>query len=117
MRERKIGRRWFHSGRVILSHIHRAPGAIVFHEQRTTIDFEMRAEFPNRRLIDLMTIERAANRLRDAMRHRLALRLLGQVRLALAQRFLRMLALREVTPDALDADRFTVAKHQASADF
>src|ERR1041385_629902 len=117
MREREIRRCWFYTDRVILSHIRRRPSAVVSHKQRTTVDVEIRAQFPYCRLINLMTIERAANGLRDTMGHRLALSLLGQVGLTLAQHFFRLLALGEVTPDPLHADRLAVTEDQARADF
>src|ERR1051325_5578633 len=117
MREREIRRGRFHARSVILGHIRRTSGALVSHEERTTIDIEVRTQFLDRSLIDLMTIERAANGLRYAMSHSLALGLLGQKRLALAQRFFRMLALGEVAPDSLHADRFAVIEDQTRADF
>src|ERR1051326_7779948 len=117
MRHCEIRRRRFHSGRVILSHIGRTPTSVVSHEQRTTIDVEIRAHVANRRLVDLMTIERAANRLRYAMGHRLALSLLGQIGLTLAQDFFRLLAFREVSPDSLHADRVAVTEDQTRAHF
>ncbi len=51
------------------------------------------------------------------MSHRLALGLLGQKRLALAQRFFRMFALGEVTANSLHANRLAVAEDQTRADF
>src|SRR5689334_7006258 len=117
MSQREVRGSRFHSNRVILSHIRRRPSAIVSHVKRTTIYVEIRAKLSNGRLINLMTIERAANGLRDAMSHRLALDLLGQEGLTLAQRLFRMLALGEVAPDALHANGLAVSNHQTRTDF
>src|SRR5262245_6560354 len=63
-----------------------------------------------------MTVERAADRLRDAMRHCFALGLLGYESLTLAQNLFRLLALGEIAPDSLHANRFAVTENQARAD-
>src|SRR5690349_19915782 len=117
MSKREIRRGGLHSKRVILSHIRRTLRAIVSHEQRTTIDVEIRTQLLDCRLVNLMTIERAANRLRDAVSHGLTLGLLGQGCLALTQHFFRMLKLGEITSDSLHADGLAVAEDQTRADF
>src|SRR6185369_4547736 len=101
MRECEIRCSRFHANRMILSHIRCRPGALVSHEERAAIDIEIRTQFSYCCLINFMTIERAANGLRNAVSHGLALRLLGQECLALAQRFFRMLALGEIASDSL----------------
>src|SRR6185369_14733841 len=97
--------------------VQRTLRAIVAHVQRTTIDSEIRTQLSHCRLVDLMTVERATNRLRNAMRHRFALRLLREKSLALPQNLFRMFTLREVARDALHANRFAVAEDQPRADF
>src|SRR5215470_18820408 len=117
MRECEIRCSRLYANCVILSHIRRTPRAVVSHKERTTIDVEIRTQLFNRSLINLMTIQRAANGLRNAMSHGLALGLLGQECLTLPQRLFRMLALGEVAADSLHADRFAIAEDQARADF
>src|SRR4029079_2055778 len=87
------------------------------HVQRTTINGEVRTQLSHRSLVNLVTIERAANRLRDAMRHRLTLCLLREESLALAQYLFRVFALGEVARDSLHANWFAVAEDQPRADF
>src|SRR6185369_13169477 len=88
------GRR-LHAFNVILGHVQRTPRAVVTHEQRTTIDGEIRTQLAHGRLENLATVERTTNRLRDAVGHRLALGLLGQ-------RVLRPTAFGDVNADTGD---------------
>jgi len=80
---------------VVFRGVRRAIPAIVTHEKRAAIDVEVRTQLTHGSLVDLVTVERTTNCLRDTMAHRFALRLL-------AQRFFRAPALGYVNADTGD---------------
>jgi len=85
MIQREIRLRRLNSSDVIFRDVQRTLRAVVAHVQRTTIHSKIRAQLSHRSLVNLMTIQRATNGLRNAMRHRLALRLLREEGLTLTQ--------------------------------
>src|ERR1044072_620703 len=114
-REIRLGR--LDSPDVIFRDVQRTLRAVVTHVQRTTIHGEIRTQISNCGLVDLVTIERATNRLRNAMRHRLTLRLLRKKGLALTQYLFGIFTLSEIARDSLHANRFSLAEDQPRADF
>src|SRR5436305_1554385 len=117
MGQRKVRGSRLHAFSMIFRYVCRTLGAIVFHEERTAIDIKVRTQLSYCCLINFMTVERTANGLRDPVRHRFALRLLGQEGLTLAQRLFRMFTLSQVAPDSLDAYGFPISKDQTCTDF
>src|SRR6185369_11865850 len=115
--QREIRLRRLNSSDVIFRDVQRTLGPVVAHVQRATIYSEIRAELSHRSLVNLMTIERATNGLRNAMRHRLALCLLREEGLALTQNLFGVFALSEIARDSLHANRFAVTEDQPCADF
>src|ERR1700752_12446 len=110
MGECEIGSSRFNSACVIFGDVRGVPRAVVSHEQRTAVHGEIRTEFSHGSLVDLATIQRTTYRLRNAMRHSLALGLLREVSLAFAQCFFRVFAFGQITTDSLHADRFAIAE-------
>src|SRR5687767_2776813 len=78
VRQREVRCSRFHAYSVVLGHVCRAPRPIISHVKRATIDIQIRTEFTHSRAINLATIERTADSLRNSMAHRLTLGLLGQ---------------------------------------
>src|SRR6185369_17357145 len=117
MVQREVGFGGINPADVIFRDVQRTLRAVIAHIQGTTIHGEIRAQLSHRRLINLMTIERATNRLRNAMRHRLALRLLREESLALTQYLFGMFPLGKIARDSLHANRFAIAEDQSRTDF
>src|ERR1051326_5383665 len=98
-----------HLGNVIFSDIDHPSRSLVFHEQRTPIDLEVRPQFTNRGLKNIRHIQGAPNGLRDSINQSSALNLLGQS-------LFRVPAFANVPGNALNADRPIVAVNQPRTD-
>ena len=93
-----------HIWNVIFGGVNYPTRVLIFHEQRTTIDLQVHAEFAHGSVKNFLDVECAADSLRDAIDQRGAI---GLPR----QHILDLLPLGNITGHALDADRLAVAKY------
>ena len=104
LRQVEISSRGRHIWNVIFGGVNYPTSLLIFHEQRTTIDLQVHAEFAHRSIENVRDVERAAYSLRDAIDQGRAISLP-------CQHILDLLPLGNITRNTLDADRLPIAKY------